>query len=96
MNNTETTETQVVSDESYIEIIGDAQIAINNAHNFLTKNGVKICLSEWLTPLRYCEKYGKSQQVVNNWIVRGVIPAENVITVPELNGLRLIKAQEYR
>ncbi len=33
--------------------------------------------------------------VVNNWTKRGVVPAENVISVGRLNNLKLIKAVPY-
>ncbi len=33
---------------------------------------------------------------ISNWISRGVIPPENVLELPELNGIRLIKAIPYR
>ncbi len=31
-----------------------------------------------------------------NWIRRGIVPAENIRVVDELNGLKLIKAVKYR
>lgn len=53
-------------------------------------------MSDWLTIKRYAEKYGVTTQVVTNWIARGVIPADCVKDVPELNDLRLVKDQPYR
>ena len=44
----------------------------------------------------YIKKFDlKSTMVVNNWIKRGVVPAENIISVGRLNGLKLIKAVPY-
>lgn len=68
---------------------------------FLQAKGVKLPgnlldMSDWLTIKRYAEKYNLSTQVVTNWIARGVIPADCVKDVPELNDLRLIKDQPYR
>ena len=53
-------------------------------------------LSEWLTVKRYADKYGVSQQVVVNWISRGIVPADCVMEIPELNNIRLVKNQPYR
>lgn len=53
-------------------------------------------MSDWLTIKRYAEKYSVTTQVVTNWIARGVIPADCVKDVPELNALRLVKDQPYR
>lgn len=53
-------------------------------------------MSDWLTIKRYAEKYKVSTQVVTNWIARGVIAADCVRDVPELNDLRLVKDQIYR
>jgi hypothetical protein len=62
----------------------------------LTASGFILDTTIWLTIKRYADKYGLSQQVVVNWINRGVIPAEAVQDVPELNNMRLVKDQLYR
>ena len=62
----------------------------------LEMNGRKYPLGEWVTLNDYIKKFDlKSTMVVNNWIKRGVVPAENVISVGRLNGLKLIKAVPY-
>lgn len=62
----------------------------------LEVNGRKYSLDEWVTLNDYIKKFGlKSTMVVNNWIKRGVVPAENVISVGRLNNLKLIKAVPY-
>ena len=58
--------------------------------------GMTVDLTEWLTIKRYGERYGVSQQVVVNWINRGVVPADCVLTLPEFNDMRLVKNQPYR
>lgn len=68
---------------------------------FLQAKGIKLPgslldMSDWLTIKRYAEKYNVSTQVVTNWIARGVVPADCVKDVPELNDLRLVKDQPYR
>ncbi|ARK08898.1 hypothetical protein A6C57_00445 [Fibrella sp. ES10-3-2-2] len=62
-----------------------------------TAAGLTVDLSQWITIKRYVEKYSlASTHIVTNWIRRGVIPADAVMTLPELNDLRLIKDQVYR
>jgi hypothetical protein len=62
----------------------------------LEVNGRKYPLDEWVTLNDYIKKFDlKSTMVVNNWIKRGVVPAENVISVGRLNNLKLIKAVPY-
>ena len=62
----------------------------------LEVNGVKYPLNEWVTLNDYIKRFDlKSTMVVNNWIKRGVVPAENVISVGRLNNLKLIKAVPY-
>ena len=62
----------------------------------LTEHGFVLDTTEWLTIARYAKKYGVSQQVVVNWINRGVVPANCVEEIEELNNIRLIKDQPYR
>jgi hypothetical protein len=62
----------------------------------LEVNGRKYSLDEWVTLNDYIKKFDlKSTMVVNNWIKRGVVPAENVISVGRLNNLKLIRAVPY-
>ena len=62
----------------------------------LEVNGLKYSLDEWVTLNDYIKKFNlKSTMVVNNWIKRGVVPAENIISVGRLNNLKLIKAVPY-
>ena len=79
------------------EALERADAALDRAVKYLNDNGVEYQLDDWLTVKRYCERFGiKDTQIVTNWIKRGVIPPENVVSVEELNGLRLIKAVPYR
>jgi hypothetical protein len=55
-----------------------------------------INLNEWVTMKEYSKRFNLSTtNVVTNWIKRGIIPQENIRTVPMLNGLKLIKAVKY-
>ncbi|MCY7360083.1 MAG: hypothetical protein LH609_22045 [Rudanella sp.] len=73
----------------------------NDSINYIKSLGLKLPdvvldMSEWLTIKRYAERHGLTTQVVTNWIARGIIPADSVRDVPELNNLRLVKDQSYR
>jgi hypothetical protein len=52
-------------------------------------------LREWMTLSDYCKKYNIKPSRLSNWIERGVVPDGNIIVIPELNGLKLIKNQIY-
>ena len=61
------------------------------------ENGVTVDMGQWLTLKRYAQKYNvASTNVLSNWISRGIIAAENVMDLPELNNLRLIRDIPYR
>ncbi len=68
-----------------------------NKRRYLCWNGIEYDLSEWLTTTEFIKKYRlKNTSVINNWINRGNIPRENVIEIPELNYLRLVKIGNYK
>ncbi|WP_205748093.1 hypothetical protein [Dyadobacter luticola] len=52
-------------------------------------------LREWMTLSDYCKKYQIKPSRLSNWIERGIVPNGNLIVIPELNGLKLIKNQPY-
>lgn len=63
----------------------------------LTAQGETIDLAEWVTIKEYTRRFELgSTNVVSNWILRGIIPPENVRTIKELNDIRLIKAIPYK
>lgn len=67
---------------------------VDDTKTTLALHGVNYDLDDWLTPIRYAERFDVSKQVVNNWISRGVIPTDHIKDIPEL-GLKLIKAVSY-
>ena len=79
------------------KMLAEGETLIEQAELILLKKGVVMDLStEWLTQTEYCKRFGISGvNVVNNWIRRGIIPTDNVTTIPELNNIRLIKAVPY-
>ena len=78
-------------------LIDDNEQFIAEVETYLAHNGTKFPLTEWVTIAEYAKQFGlKSTMVVTNWIKRGVIPKENILHVPELNNIRLIKAVAYQ
>lgn len=78
------------------ELMEESRRESDKSLKLLTAHGFVLDTTEWLTIKRYAEKYGLSQQVVVNWINRGIIPSDAVQDVPELNNMRLVKNQPYR
>ncbi len=90
------TKQQIASANRFQELMAETDLVIQEATAFLQQNGTKFPLTDWLTPAEYAKRFGlKSTNVVSNWIRRGVIPSENILHVPELNDIRLIKAIPY-
>jgi hypothetical protein len=58
--------------------------------------GLTVDMAEWLTITRYAQRYNTTAQIVTDWIACGVIPADCVMALPELNDLRLVKNQPYK
>ncbi len=58
--------------------------------------GREYLLGEWLTIADYCRMYNQKPNTVMNWIAREVVPKTNVVTIPELNNLKLLKNELYR
>jgi hypothetical protein len=90
-----------VTDQQSEQELRQAEAELAATLTFLRAKGIKLPdslldMSDWLTIKRYAEKYSISTQVVTNWIARGVVPADCVKDVPELNDLRLVKDQPYR
>jgi hypothetical protein len=77
--------------------LAESRAARTEALNFLMLDGESIDLTDWLTIKNYTTRFGLADtHIVTNWIRRGIVPAENVKTIPELNGIRLIKAVPYK
>jgi hypothetical protein len=81
------------------DLIADTDNLINQAETFLAleRGGNRYKLGEWLTIRDYAKKFGlPNTMVVTNWIARGIVPPENILELPELNDIRLIRAVPYR
>ncbi len=53
-------------------------------------------LTHWLTVSTYCDRYNKKPSTVMTWIQRQVIPSDKVVTIPELNNLKLLSDEQYK
>ena len=85
-----------IENQTFEELMAKTDAVINEGITFLEQNGRKVDLGEWVTIAEYVKRFKiKSTMVVTNWIRRGIVPAENILIVPELNNIRLIKAVPY-
>jgi hypothetical protein len=59
--------------------------------------GITYAFPEWTTIVNYCKLHSiKNPQTVSNWVSRGVISAQNVVIIKELNDLKLIRNLNYQ
>jgi hypothetical protein len=77
-------------------LIKESKELLSQIDSVLATPDYTINLNEWVTMKEYSKRFNLSTtNVVTNWIKRGIIPQENIRTVPMLNGLKLIKAVKY-
>ena len=77
-------------------LIKESKDLLSQIDSILATPDYTINLNEWVTMKEYSKRFNLSTtNVVTNWIKRGIIPQENIRTVPMLNGLKLIKAVKY-
>lgn len=75
-------------------LIASADKAIKD---YVEYKGIKYPMTDWVTITEYCKRFNIPRtQTVTTWIRRGVIPKSHVITIPEYNNIRLIKAVPYQ
>jgi hypothetical protein len=87
-----------VAEQTYLEeLLANGEELLANGEDLLKIRGVEYSFAEWLTPIKYCEKFNiENVAVITNWINRGKIPPENIRVIEELNNLKLIKAILYK
>jgi hypothetical protein len=87
-----------VAEQTYLEeLLANGEELLANGEDLLKIRGVEYSFAEWLTPIKYCEKFNiENVAVITNWINRGKIPPENTRVIEELNNLKLIKAILYK
>lgn len=79
------------------QLLSSNQALLQEAANYLETQGKRYSLSEWITLKEYAKRHRlDSISVISNWINRGIIPAEDILIVEELNGLKLIKDKVYK
>lgn len=67
------------------------------ALRYIALNGTQYNFDDWLTLSEYARQYElKSPNVLTNWIRRGIISPTDIIEVPELNGIRLVRNRAYK
>lgn len=77
-------------------LIKESKDLLSQIESVLATPDYTINLNEWVTMKEYSKRFNLSTtNIVTNWIKRGIIPQENIRTVPMLNGLKLIKAVKY-
>ena len=77
-------------------LIKESKDLLSQIDSVLATPDYTINLNEWVTMKEYSKRFNLSTtNIVTNWIKRGIIPQENIRTVPMLNGLKLIKAIKY-
>ena len=77
-------------------LIKESKDLLSQIDSVLATPDYTINLNEWVTMKEYSKRFNLSTtNVITNWIKRGIIPQENIRTVPMLNGLKLIKAVKY-
>ena len=72
-----------------------AEIIANNPE--VKYKGVTYAFPEWTTIMNYCKLHSiNNPQTVSNWVNRGIISAQNVVIIKELNDLKLIRNLNYQ
>ncbi|KQS27757.1 hypothetical protein [Dyadobacter sp. Leaf189] len=84
------------SKEDLDSLLSETRNAISEAQDYLSKNGVRYELHDWVTIAEYCKRFNiPNTQTVSNWIKRGIVPKEDTVVIEEYNNIRLIKAIPY-
>ena len=80
-----------------LNLMEEADQAIQGGHELLIRQGKVLDLKEWVTIKEYCRRYQiKNTETVSNWIKRGIIPADDTMIIEEFNNIRMVKAKPYR
>ena len=77
------------------QLLTEAKALIEDGKNFLLSQGKVLELSEWITISEYAKKHSISTQVISQWIIRGVIPEDSYVDIPEI-GKKLVRDIIYK
>lgn len=87
---------ELTQNQTFEEVMAEARNARAEAEDYLRINGIEYKLSEWVSPAEYVKKFNLANlQIVNNWIARGIIPENCIVSVPGIKQ-KLIKAVPYK
>ncbi|MFC5409130.1 hypothetical protein ACFPMF_07425 [Larkinella bovis] len=79
--------------QSNQEFIDEMQASTQEILAMLDANGIQYNLKEWVSIAEYAKLFRiDDTDTILGWISSGIIPPENIIEIPILNGLKLIKA----
>ncbi|KAA0992582.1 hypothetical protein [Dyadobacter aurulentus] len=85
-----------VDKKEFEKMMSETEDALQEAVNFLNKDGKRYEMHDWVTIAEYCKRFNiKNTQTVSNWIKRGIVPKENTVVIEEYNNIRLVKAVPY-
>ncbi|MHA4741208.1 hypothetical protein [Dyadobacter sp. MSC1_007] len=78
------------------ELMRQADLAIKETSEYLISQGHVLDLTEWVTINEYCRRFGiKSVKTVQDWIARGVVPADDTAVIEEYNNVQMLRATSY-
>ena len=92
----------MLPEESLDDALARAEAETAASFEYIRSQGLDIpahilefSLSEWLTAKRYASEHGMSVDEVEDWVERGIIPADCTMVVPEIHNIRLVKNRMY-
>lgn len=78
------------------ELADEFEAGINEIDDLLRVEGKTYKLDEWLTIADYAKKYGIDRHLVDRWIDRKIIPADDIIILTKINNTRMVKDRVYK
>lgn len=73
----------------------DMLTIISESETIIYSHGRSYSLSQWITPVAYCQLYGIKLATISNKIRRRTFPFDAYVELPELNGLKLINKNYF-
>jgi hypothetical protein len=59
--------------------------------------GITYAFPEWTTIVNYCKLHSiKNPKTISDWVNQGIISAQNIVIIEELNNLKLIRNVHYQ
>ena len=73
-----------------------AETALLKHKGSIVYEGIEYSLGEWVTVVDYCRIHNQKPNTVMNWITRGIVTKADLVIIPELNNLKLLRNISYR